>query len=79
MDQDDDAPPPIDVPPEALPAATLRALLEEFVTRDGTDYGTHERSLDDKVRDVLRQIARGEAKIVFDPASQTANVVPGRR
>lgn len=79
MDQDEDDAAPIDVPPEALPAATLRALLEEFVTRDGTDYGIHERTLDDKVRDVLRQIARGEAKIVFDPTSQTANVVVGRR
>ncbi len=79
MDQDEDDVAPIDVPPEALPPATLRALLEEFVTRDGTDYGVHERTLDDKVRDVLRQIARGEAKIVFDPTSQTANVVVGRR
>ncbi len=79
MDQDEDDAAPIDVPPEALPAATLRALLEEFVTRDGTDYGVHERSLDDKVRDVLRQITRGEARIVFDPASQTANIVVGRR
>lgn len=79
MDEDENDAAPIDVPPEALPPATLRALLEEFVTRDGTDYGTRERSLDDKVRDVLRQIARGEAKIVFDPGSQTANIVATRR
>jgi uncharacterized protein len=69
---------PVDVPPEALPEETLRSLVEEFVTRDGTDYGAVERSLDDKVRDVLRQIRRGEVRIVFDAESGSVNLVAQR-
>lgn len=76
---DDDGAPPVVVPMTALPPDTLRALVEEFVTRDGTDYGTYERSLEDKMRDVMRQLARDEARIVYDPGSQTANIVVGRR
>ncbi len=76
---DDEEATPVVVPMSALPPETLRALVEEFVTRDGTDYGTYERSVDDKVRDVMRQLACDEARIVYDPGSQTANIVVGRR
>ena len=69
---------PVDVPADALSAEALRGLIVEFVTRDGTDYGVRERTLEEKVRDVERQLRRGEAKIVFDPASQTANLVVAR-
>ena len=70
---------PIEVPLAALSPEALRGLVEEFVTRDGTDYGTRERTLEEKVRDVMRQLERGEVKIVFDPASRTANLLPARR
>ena len=69
---------PVEVPYTALSAEALRGLVEEFVTRDGTDYGVRERSLEEKARDVMRQLERGEVKIVFDPASRSANIVPGR-
>ena len=54
----------------------LRALVEEFVTRDGTDYGAREKSLDEKVADVTRQLERGEVRIVFDPETESATLVP---
>jgi uncharacterized protein len=69
---------PIEVPAGELSREVLRALVEEFVTRDGTDYGAVERSLEAKVSDVLRQIARGEVRIVFDPESETTTLVPSR-
>lgn len=69
---------PVEVPYAALSADALRGLVEEFVTRDGTDYGVRERTVDEKVRDVLRQLERGEVKILFDPASRSANVVRAR-
>lgn len=62
----------------ALSADALRGLVVEFVTRDGTDYGTRERTLEEKVRDVMRQLERREVKIMFDPASSSANIVPMR-
>jgi uncharacterized protein YheU (UPF0270 family) len=69
---------PIEVPPGELSRDVLRALVEEYVTRDGTDYGAVERSLEEKVSAVLRQIARGEVRIVFDPESETTTLVPSR-
>jgi len=62
--------------PDALGAEVLRRLVEEFVTRDGTDYGAVERSLAQKVGEVLAQIEAGEACVVFDPQTQTASIVP---
>jgi uncharacterized protein YheU (UPF0270 family) len=66
---------PVEVPAEALAPETLRAVLEAFVLREGTDYGAVERSLDEKVADVRRQLARGEARLVFDPESGSVTVV----
>lgn len=68
----------VEVPWDSLPPATLRAVVEEFITREGTDYGVRERTLDEKVADVMRQLQRGEAKIVFDPEASSVNIVPGR-
>ena len=65
----------VEVPTSALSRDALRALVEEFVTRDGTDYGAVERSLEAKVADVLRQIDRGEVRIVFDPDTETTSLV----
>jgi uncharacterized protein YheU (UPF0270 family) len=66
------------VPPETLAASVLRALIEEFVTRDGTDYGEAERTLDEKVADVERQLSLGEVSIVFDPETESVNLVTAR-
>lgn len=67
---------PIEVPYHALSAAALRGVIEEFVTRAGTDYGAQERSIEEKIADVQEQLERGEAVIVFDAATATANIVP---
>jgi len=69
----------IEVPYDELSPETLQRLVEEFVTRDGTDYGARERPVEDKIADVMRQLQRREAKIVFDAESGTANIVPVRR
>jgi uncharacterized protein len=66
---------PVRVPPDALEPDTMRAVVESFVLREGTDYGAHEASLDAKVAQVLLQLRRGEAHITFDPATESVNVV----
>ena len=66
---------PIRVAPHDLAPDTLRAVIESFVLREGTDYGVHETSLEDKVAQVLIQLRRGEAHITFDPATESINVV----
>jgi len=66
---------PIRVAPDDLEPDTLRAVVESFVLREGTDYGAHEASLDAKVAQVLLQLRRGQAHITFDPATESVNVV----
>src|SRR6476619_3661048 len=66
---------PIRVAPDDVEPDTLRAVIESFVLREGTDYGGHETSLEDKVAQVLRQLRRGEAHITFDPASESVTLV----
>jgi uncharacterized protein YheU (UPF0270 family) len=66
----------IEVPYNQLNPDTLRALVEDFITREGTDYGEVEVDLETKVMQVLRQLKKGEAVIVFDEKSETCNVVP---
>ncbi len=66
---------PIEVPHTALAEDLLRALIESFVLREGTDYGERELSLDDKVRRVVRLLERGDARIVFDPRTESVDVV----
>ncbi len=66
---------PIRLAPDDLEPDTLRAVIESFVLREGTDYGVHETSLADKVAQVLMQLRRGEAHITFDPATESVNVV----
>ena len=63
------------VAPDDLAPDTPRAVVASFVLREGTDYGTHEVSLEDKVEQVLVQLRRGEAHITFDPATESVNVV----
>jgi len=65
----------VEIPYHQLSPEALRGLLAEFVTRDGTDYGARERSLEAKMADVRRLLERGEARVVFDPDSGTANIV----
>lgn len=65
----------VQIPPERLSAEVLHGLVEEFVTRDGTDYGRTEKSTEQKVADVMRQLRRGEVRIMFDTETQTTNLV----
>jgi uncharacterized protein len=66
---------PIVVPHTELSADALRGVVESFVLREGTDYGEREFSLEEKLTHVLRQLERGEARIVFDPSSETVGIV----
>jgi uncharacterized protein len=62
------------IPHTALAAETLHNLVEEFVTREGTEYGYYSHNLADKVKQVLRQLEQGKAVIFFDPESSTSHI-----
>ena len=63
------------IPYGQLNPETLNGVIEEFVTRDGTDYGEFEVSLKTKISQVLGQLKSGKAVIVFDQKSETCNIL----
>lgn len=63
------------VPWRDIDTATLDNLIEEFVTRDGTDYGEREIDTATKAEQVRRRLQRGEAVVVFDDATETVSVM----
>ena len=73
----DQAPGLIPIRPTQLSPAALRAVVESFVLREGTDDGEREYSLEEKVAQVLRQLERGESRIVFDAHTQSVTIVAG--
>ncbi len=56
--------------------ATLRNLVNEFVTREWSESGDGGATLEQKVVQVLRQLREGTVLIVFDLKSETCNLVP---
>lgn len=75
----DDAAGRIEVPSAQLSPEALRGVVESFVLREGTDYGEREYTLDEKVDQVMRQLARGEARIMFDPEAQSIQILVSDR
>ncbi len=65
----------VELEPDQLSPDALRGLVEEYVSREGTDYGEGDWTLEDKVSQVLRQLERGEARIVFDLERESASIV----
>lgn len=64
------------IPWENLAPETLENLIESFVLREGTDYGEHERSLEDKVADVKQQLKSGDVVLVWSELHETVNLMP---
>jgi len=64
------------IPHRELSAAALAGLIEEFVTRNGTDSGYTGGSLEENVAMVRRQLDAGQAVIVYDERLESWNIVP---
>lgn len=62
------------IPPQLLEPETLVRLLEDFVTREGTDNGD-DTSLEERVRRVRQALDKGVAVIVFDPLSEQCQLM----
>nr|WP_027363016.1 YheU family protein [Desulfospira joergensenii] len=65
----------VKIPYEQLSPEALQGVIEEFVTRDGTDYGEKEVLLETKIAQVLHQLQSGKAVLIFDPVSGTCNIL----
>ena len=66
----------MDVPWQKLNSDTLRALVEEFVSRDGTDYGEREVPLDEKVNQLQQQLQSEHLLLLYDADSEQWDLVP---
>lgn len=67
------------IPYQQLSPEALQGLLEEFVSRDGTDYGEQEVPLAARVEQVKRLLASGEAVILFSQQTGQCNIVERSR
>ncbi len=63
------------IPHQQLSADTLHALADEFVSREGTDYGVNERSQQSKIKQVIAQIERGEAFILYSELHESCTII----
>jgi|TARA_B100000446_G_C10531078_1_gene333692 uncharacterized protein YheU (UPF0270 family) len=68
----------IEIPYQSLSADALAGIVQEFASRDGTDYGEFEFSLADKVSQVEAQLKSGHLSLLFDPISQSCQIVNSR-
>lgn len=71
----DESTQPVVVPYSELSADALQGVIESFVLREGTEYGATEFSLEQKVAQVMDQLERREAQVVFDPDSDSVTIV----
>ena len=53
----------------------MQALLEEFASRDGTDYGEAELTLEQKTGNLRRQLELEELVILFETDSEQWDLV----
>ncbi len=74
MTETDEPLEPVEIPHEALSVEALRGVIESFVLREGTDYGERDYTLEQKSAQVLAQIRRGEARILYDPETETVTI-----
>ena len=79
MTNDHEPQEPVTVPYRELSPEALRGVLESFVLREGTEYGARDFTLEEKLAHVYRQVERNEAQIVFDPTTETIDIIPTRR
>lgn len=64
------------VPVERVPEEHLHALLEEYASRDGTDYGAEETCLEARVAHLLAQIRASKIQLLFDGDSEQWDILP---
>ena len=64
------------IPYTKLSEEALRAIIEEYITREGTEYGVTEYTFEQKIEQIHQQLLQGEIKINFDIETETCNLFP---
>lgn len=63
------------IPVSKLSPEALHGVIEEFISRGGTDYGEIEASPESNFRQVKHQLEKGLAVLVYDDESETTNML----
>jgi uncharacterized protein YheU (UPF0270 family) len=63
------------IPHDQLHPETLRALIEEFVSRDGAVHGHQDASMDERIENVLHQLVARKIVIVYDEEDESCSIV----
>jgi uncharacterized protein YheU (UPF0270 family) len=62
------------IPVDKLSPEALQGVIEEFISRDGTDYGEKEVPWETKFRHVKDKLKNGSAVLIFDDETETTNI-----
>ena len=60
------------IPYQKLSPEALRGVIEEIVTRDGTELSDTE----DKINQVMRLLGKNKLVLTYDPDTRGCNLVP---
>lgn len=66
----------VEIPVARLDPDVLAALLEEFASRDGTDYGEVETDLGQRVAQLQNGLANAELVLLYDSESEQWDMLP---
>lgn len=63
------------IPYQQLSTEALQGLLEEVASRDGTDYGAVELSLEAKIAQLMQGLQTGRVLISFDHETESCQII----
>ncbi len=64
------------IPVNRLSPEALRGVVEEFISRQGTDYGEKEVSPETSFRQLKHKLEKGLAVLIYDDETETTNIFP---
>jgi uncharacterized protein len=62
------------IPVNKLSPEAIQGVIEEFISRNGTDYGEVEASPETNFRQVKQKLENGLAVLIFDDETETTNI-----
>ncbi len=67
------------IPLDQISHETLSAIIEDFILREGTEYGAVDISKEDKIAQVKQQLDQGSAVLVYSELYETVNILPSEQ
>ena len=65
----------IKIPIESLDRSIIFSIIEEFVLREGTDYGAYEVNFQSKIDEIYRKLESDEYSISYDESTESCTII----